>query len=288
MNNNIKTIDKNANMSETTKKKSRFLSPFRYPGGKSALCPFIEKFIVENCPDSKILIEPFAGGASVGLSALFSDVVPKIELNEIDDEVASVWKTILDEKESMVLIDKILRFEMSIENVNAVLNRNPLSETEKAFTAIIKNRTSYGGIMYKAGTFKNGDGKGIASRWNPDALVARILEIEKRRNDIIFTETDALELIENRKTDENIFFFIDPPYTAEGGKKPGRKLYKHSSLDHEKLFEICSGIKGRFIMTYDESDEIKRLASVYDFKIETIRLLGNKNAIKTELALSNN
>jgi site-specific DNA-adenine methylase len=70
-------------------------SPFRYPGGKTWLVPFIRQWLTSmpQCPAE--FIEPFAGGAIIGLTVAFEKLADHVTLVEIDEEVASVWKTII-------------------------------------------------------------------------------------------------------------------------------------------------------------------------------------------------
>src|SRR6267378_543048 len=44
-------------------------SPFRYPGGKTWLVPYIRSWLRSIRPRPQLLIEPFAGGGIVGLTA---------------------------------------------------------------------------------------------------------------------------------------------------------------------------------------------------------------------------
>jgi site-specific DNA-adenine methylase len=50
------------------------------------------------------------------------------------------------------------------------------------------------------------------------------------------------------------------PFRYPGGKKAGKRLYKHHELDHERLFTICESLVGDFLMTYDEAEEVKEMA----------------------------
>jgi DNA adenine methylase len=50
-------------------------SPFRYPGGKTWLIPRIRTWLLSHPTKPTELIEPFAGGASVSLAAVFEDLV---------------------------------------------------------------------------------------------------------------------------------------------------------------------------------------------------------------------
>ena len=69
-------------------------SPFRYPGGKTWLVPYIREWPRTVGPEIE-LIEPFAGGGNVSLTAGFEDLAKSIVMVEKDEDVAAVWRTIL-------------------------------------------------------------------------------------------------------------------------------------------------------------------------------------------------
>src|SRR5262245_57528510 len=87
-------------------------SPFRYPGGKTWLVPKIRQWLTSLTPKPRELAEPFAGGATVGLSALFENLVDKLVLVEKDEDVASVWDVLIY-GEGKRLGDEIVQFEFS-------------------------------------------------------------------------------------------------------------------------------------------------------------------------------
>ena len=68
------------------------LSPFRYPGGKTWLVPFINSELRSLEIRPKVLVDPFLGGGSVPLAALHEGLVAKLVLSELDEDVASVWR----------------------------------------------------------------------------------------------------------------------------------------------------------------------------------------------------
>jgi DNA adenine methylase len=72
-------------------------SPFRYPGGKTWLVPQIRRWLKAYDLPPAYLLEPFAGGAIVSLTAAFEQLAKHIIMVEQDREVAAVWKTILDD-----------------------------------------------------------------------------------------------------------------------------------------------------------------------------------------------
>ncbi|MDR2733224.1 MAG: DNA adenine methylase [Spirochaetota bacterium] len=262
------------------------LSPFRYPGGKTWLIPTIYTWMQSLHCTPELFIEPFAGGGIVSLTAANENLARHIIMVEIDDEIASVWKTILY-GDADWLINIIRSFDMTIENVNAVLAGDYSTDEEKALKTIIKNRTFHGGILAKgSGLTKYGEnGKGITSRWYPDTLAKRINHIKQFKNKITFMQTDGMNVIRDN-LNRNAVFFLDPPYTA-GGKRAGNRLYNHHTLDHERLFSLC-GRMDNFLMTYDISDEIEILAKRHNFETKEIPMKNTHNAEMKEYIISKN
>ena len=107
------------------------------------------------------------------------------------------------------------------------------------------------------------------------------------RNKLRFEHGDAFNVLEQYKDDKEVVFFIDPPYTA-GGKKAGSRLYTHFELDHEALFAACENLKGDFIMTYDNAEEVKKLARKHQFMAKPIPMKNTHHAAMTELVIGRN
>jgi len=64
-------------------------SPFRYPGGKTWLIPLIRKWLRQQPSRPAELIEPFAGGGIVSLTAAFERLCEQVTMVELDDQVAA-------------------------------------------------------------------------------------------------------------------------------------------------------------------------------------------------------
>ena len=264
----------------------RQLSPFRYPGGKTWFIPQIYKWIGSLRRIPETFIEPFAGGGIVSLTVANENLAKHVTMVEVDDEIAAVWKTIFYGDIDW-LVNRILSFGMTAENVNQVLMDECTVTEEKAFRTIIKNRTFHGGILAKgSGLVKYGEkGKGLNSRWYPETLAKRLNRIKKFKDKITFIQTDGMEVIKNNLNNKTVFFF-DPPYTA-GGKKAGNRLYNHFELNHEQLFSYSHKID-HFLMTYDISSEIESLAQKYDLRIKEIPMKNTHNIKMKEYIISNN
>ncbi|MES4793171.1 MAG: hypothetical protein C4321_09520 [Chloroflexota bacterium] len=152
--------------------------------------------------------------------------------------------------------------------------------------ALLRNRVNHGGILAPgSGVLKHGEnGKGLASRWYPQTLARRILEISRRRESIEFIHGDGLAVLSTYAVDSNAVFFIDPPYTA-AGKRAGRRLYTHNELDHDALFCAATTIRGDFLMTYDNAGGVVDLARHYGFDHEAIAMKNTHHAVMTELLI---
>ena len=263
-------------------------SPFRYPGGKTWFIPRLRQWLISQSSKPEILIEPFAGGGIVSLTAVFEDLVEQALMVELDEEIAAVWQTIID-GEAEWLASRILAFDMTKGNAIAELGKKSECLKEKAFQTIIKNRTFHGGILAAgSGFLKNGEsGKGILSRWYPSTLAKRLRDIDLVVRKLRFKHGDAFEVISQYKDFTGAVFFIDPPYTA-GGKKAGSRLYTYYELDHEALFDLCTSIQGDFIMTYDNSSEVKELSKRYGFQAKPIPMKNTHHAAMTELVIGKN
>jgi DNA adenine methylase len=262
-------------------------SPFRYPGGKTWLVPRVRRWLRSLPSRPKKFIEPFAGGAIAGLTVAFEDLADTVLLAEKDEQVAAVWKTIIaSDKGAEWLANEIVNFNLTLESAKLMLASHPTSTKKLALKTIVQNRISHGGILANgAGLLKNGEnGKGILSRWYPATLKKRILEISRIRKRIAFIQGDGFDVIKKYLDKLDVSFFVDPPYTASK-KKAGTRLYKYHQVDHEKLFELMSKVKGDFLMTYDDADEVRALALKFRFETRLVAMNNTHHATMTELLI---
>ena len=244
-------------------------SPLRYPGGKTWLVPQIRKWLTSLDTRPEVFVEPFAGGGIASLTAVMDGLTDRAVLCEIDPDIAHLWRCIIDHSEQ--LAQRVEVFEASSENVQAILGETDRDEVSAAFKTLLRNRISRGGILAKgASIMKQGEnGSGVASRWYPRTLAARIRAIGSYAERLDFFQGDGISLIDLSKDSPTAAFFIDPPYTA-AGKRAGRRLYNHNQIDHEDLFERMVAVRGPFMMTYDESGEIIRMAREHGFNLAKV------------------
>jgi DNA adenine methylase len=84
---------------------------------------------------------------------------------------------------------------------------------------------------------------------------------------------------------ETTCMFVDPPYTA-GSQDPGLRLYDHSSIDHEAVFELGAQGQSPVFLTYGESKYVRSLARQYGFDVRTVVMKNTHHNHRTELLLT--
>ena len=240
-------------------------SPLRYPGGKTWLIPHVREWLRDAAPE--ILIEPFAGGGIVTLTAIMERLVPTAIMIEIDRDVAAFWKCALDS--SAALARRVREFKPTPEKLRKIENEPSGSLEDRGFRTLVLNRTRHGGILASGASFlrRGENGKGVLSRWYPETLATRLEAIGKVEDRIKFHKGDAMKRLPQMLADfgGRAAVFLDPPYTAKGGKRAGARLYAHSEIDHAALFAMLAECGSNFLMTYDNAPEIVDLVRRHSF-----------------------
>lgn len=256
-------------------------SPFRYAGGKTWLIPRIRQWLYHSGGLGKELIEPFAGGGIVSLTAVIENLVDRATMVEKDEGVAAVWEVILSDGAAW-LADQIVQFQLTPNSAREAIEKAHESLESLAFATIIKNRVNRGGILADGASFiKNGEnGRGITSRWYPETLKKRILEIDKVKSRIEFIKGDAISILEKSSSRCDAVYFIDPPYF-----KAGRRLYRYSTIDHTNLFQVATGLQSDFLMTYDDSEDVIKMANDCKLATRSIAMKNTHHAKKSELLI---
>lgn len=262
-------------------------SPFRYPGGKTWLVPYIRRWLRSMPERPREFIEPFCGGGIVALTVAFEELADHVTMVELDARVASVWQTILGGGADW-LADRIKSFVPTEGSVREELSKDADGTREMAFQTLLRNRVTRGGIIAPgASLMRRGEnGKGIYSRWYPDTLARRVRSIAAIKDRITFIHGDGMDVLKTNRCREDAVYFLDPPYTAGcTGKRAGRRLYVHNELDHEALFALADQLAGDFLMTYDTNVEVREMAARHRFQLLEVPMKSTHHARMTELLI---
>jgi DNA adenine methylase len=261
------------------------LSPFRYPGGKSGLRSKIIKWLNNLGHRPQHFVEPFAGGASVGLAVAELDLADHVTLVELDQDVAAVWTVILNGSAD-TLANRVRKFVLTETSARETLHTSNRDLVSRAFRCLLLNRISRGGIIAPgAGWLKRGeDGKGIHSRWYPETLAKRIESIHALRKKLTFIHGDGLQTLRDFTATPHTVAFVDPPYVVNG-RGAGLRLYSHHNVDCNKLFEVARSFSGPMVITYHRSVVVSREAIAAGIESHTVNVHTAHMVSKRELIL---
>lgn len=249
----------------------RSFSPLRYPGGKAKFYNNIVEYFNKNNIKEKIYVEPFAGGCGLSLLLLQNNIVDKLILNDIDKGIYAFWQSVLLYNTefcslvemSVISLEERNRQKSIYDNKNNVDILNKKQLLDLGFSTFYLNRVNRSGIIKGGvigGVSQSGKYK-MDCRFNKSNLIKRIEEIGNLKSKIQFFNLDVLEFL-NILPQKNVFIYFDPPYYRKG-KDLYANFYNH--LDHVKLANKIFTLPQKWIITYDNVDEIREIYS--DFKI---------------------
>jgi site-specific DNA-adenine methylase len=248
------------------------LSVLRYAGGKIWLIPRAVEFVGDRRP---VFIEPFCGGASVGLTLLHRDLISSLVMCEKDARVVAFWRRALTDES---FADEVENFTCNRANAEAAVADT--SDASMAMWTLVKNRCSFGGILDDSGLTDFA----IAKRWCSHLTGPALRRVFELRGRITLIEGDGIRALREYSDDRDCVGFADPPYSAEADGGPGKNLYREHRLDHAKLFEVLAGWEGRWLMTHSDCVAVRALVQRHSLQAQVLRMLGN-NGKRTELAI---
>ena len=118
----------------------------------------------------ELLVEPFAGGGVVSLTAVMENLAGRCLMVELDRDVAAFWHAATRAGGDLAV--RVSEFVPTASTVQQLAEHPPRTVLEHGFRTLVLNRTRRGGILTKgAGYMKAGEnGRGLLSRWYPLTL----------------------------------------------------------------------------------------------------------------------
>lgn len=241
-----------------------FLSPLRYPGGKGKLSEFMLEVFRRNDLCDGVYVEPYAGGAAVGLALLLRGIAWEIVINDVDRAVYAFWWAVLNEPEQFMraVVDTTVDLETWQAQKDIYQNGERHSLLKLGFATFFLNRTNRSGIL-NGGVIGGKDQAGkytLDARYNRTDLVKRIERIAQYKSRIRLHNSDALTLLAEivPSLPSRSLIYLDPPYYSKGSQLY-TNFYHHD--DHASLAQHVRSITRPWIVTYDSTPEIHSLYS---------------------------
>jgi DNA adenine methylase len=239
-------------------------TPLRYPGGKSQLAPLVIDLLKTNDLLYGEYAEPFAGGAGIALTLLLNSYVSRIYLNDIDPAIYAFWHSVLYGTDA--LCQRVAETPVTMDEWRRqrtiYLDSTWTDLGTKGFATLFLNRTNRSGILRggvigglnQEGTYK------LDCRFNRRDLVRKIKRIATHAEQIELSCLDAATFMMTvvPHTSENTLVNLDPPYYGKGPELY-TNFYRHA--DHAVLADAVGNIQRHWMVTYDDTPEIRRLYS---------------------------
>ena len=223
-------------------------------GGKKAL----RKKIVEQFPEPRTYnryIEVFGGAGWVLFS---SDSHAKMEVyNDVNGNLVNLFRCIkyhldaVQEELRYILISREQFFDAREQ-----IETRRMTDIQRAARFFILIKESFGTDLRSFG---------LRSR-DMEKAKEYLSEVSKRLNKVVIENLDFEKILKNYdKTDA--LFYLDPPYYETEKYYPDRFMPE----DHERLKAALDGIKGKFVLSYNDCGYIRELYEGYTI-IEVDRL----------------
>lgn len=245
--------------------KNEIRSPLRYPGGKSRAV----KKIIPLIPAFDEFREPFVGGGSVFIATkqrVFGRTIFKI--NDLNYDLYCFWNQL--KTNGKKLINKIQEIKDTWNDGRALYTyytepEKNWSDFERGVRFFILNRITFSGTVdsggYSSLSFK---------RRFTQSSIERLKPFPELLKNIIIKHGDYEDLV--LEDGNNVFIFLDPPYfSTSNSKLYGKNGDLHEGFDHARFSNNMKKCPHKWLITYDNSKEIRELfsfANIYEWSLQ--------------------
>lgn len=231
-------------------------APFGWVGGKSKLA----KQIISLMPKHSMYVEVFGGGLSVlyakdrPLTGRYREVI-----NDINTELINLHRQIQKKPQTLSIYLNQLLISRNIFNAIAKGKYRPRNDIERAAYYFYLLSQSFGSkgkhfaMSAKAGR-------------TPKNIYKSFQVYSKRLKLVTIEELNFINLISKYDKEETLFY-LDPPYV--GTEDYYSNTNGFGAKEHLELAVALKSIKGKFILSYNDTQNIRELYQ--RFKIKEIQ-----------------
>ncbi len=223
--------------------------PIPYQGSKRKLAPAILAFFPRTV---EILIEPFAGSAAVSIAALYSRRVNFVYLNDLNEPLMKLWKTIIYEPEKIASqYREIWNSQLGNEREFYDLVRHRFNkEKQPADFLYLLARCVKASIRYNAFGEFNQSPDNRRKGMNPDTMENHVLSASRLMKEKVKLFTGNYSEVLKLATPDNIVY-MDPPYQGVCSNRDPRYLNGLSFDEFVEALECLNEKNISYIVSYD-------------------------------------
>jgi DNA adenine methylase len=243
-------------------------TPITYYGGKQTML----KHILPLIPEHNLYTESFAGGAALFFAKMQSGIEV---INDINQNLVNFYKVLkYDYNALKIKIESTLHSRSTFDFAGWVYD-NPLyfDNVERAWAVWALSKMGFASKLN--GTFGYDREKNSICKKITNAKELFTEELSKRLENTQIECTSAFKVIESRDS-VNAFHFVDPPYI---NSDCGHYSDTFNLSDFERLLELLSNLKGKFILTMFPHEVLSEFSLKNDWR--TIEVERTISASKT-------
>jgi DNA adenine methylase len=242
-----------------------------YLGGKSLLA----NRIIERMPPHACYCEVFAGGAWV----LFKKEPSRVEMiNDINSDLVTLYRVVQNHLEEFIRQFKSILMARDEFDRRKLENPETLTDIQRAARFYYLLRNAYGGKVHKP-IFN------IAPSEPPRMNLLRIeeeLSAAHIRLARVYIENMSYDRLIRRFDRPTTLFYLDPPYYG-CEKDYGDGIFKRE--DFANLAGLLKGLKGKFLLSINDTPEIRDLFGSFRIEKEGTTYMMNKQGKKKVVEL---
>lgn len=222
-------------------------TPFTRTGNKYPLRDVIADLI----PNHSIYIEPFVGSGAI---FFHKEPAQKSILADLDSDVVKQFKM-------------LKRISPNPAKYNIKYTVADIQKMVDAPQKSLENKWLQ--LLYKKGNTFGNSGKGkIFNNYSYEDKIKRIPEYKEKLRNTIILKQDWKAVVKEYDS-PTAFIFLDPPYEKSDG------LYANVSINYDEMANILRSIKGKFMLTINDSANIRKIFR--GFKMKRVFVKGTSN-----------
>lgn len=255
----------------------------RYPGGKFYALKLLKPFW--DSVEHDEYREPFFGGGSV----FWAKEKAKYNwINDLEAELINLLEIIKNSESRNQLLSYFKNeMEATREKYEEVKKIIPKNNIERAYKFYYLNRTSFSGKMKNPSWGYRPKRSIPPYRWEE-----KIIPCGEKLSDVKITNIDYRELLFAQAQGKSVLLFLDPPYY--NARQESHYICSFTKEDHYRLAEDLKKTPYKFILTYDDCDEVRQLyswANIYEqkffYRLDNSQDNNNKRQKGNELVITN-
>jgi DNA adenine methylase len=217
----------------------------------------LRKTIISKSPkDFTTYVEPFVGSGAIYFELNIPD--KKSVLNDKDSELMSGYRMLKNG-----VSGNAEKFDdLTLEQIQSFVNKSPTNSMDKLAKFSYMSCNTFGA-------------KGVGKIYKASNLYLKLKKLpeykEYMKNTTLLSQD--YKTVIKKYDSPGTYFYLDPPYE----KSDSQKIYKEKGFNIEELRNTLKGIKGKFLLSMNDSAEVRELFKGYKISGLTVMGQGKKD-----------